>query len=150
MTNIHPDAKDIAREVVGRVVSRELVLFDQVWDDFLDDPNLSRPVGGVGRVGGPHRGGFEDLGLTLLTTIIIPVVVRVISDKTGKVLDDIIRRIREVATGKETQPPSATLDEKQIRQIAAAIFEVQKSHETESKHGESATPASEAPAVGRG
>ncbi len=147
VTEIPPYARDLARTVVIQAAPKELVLFDQIWDDFLGDPDLSRPVGEAGHAEGPHGGGFGDLGMILLSTIIIPVVVRVISDKSSKALDVVIQHVRDVSTPKKANHSTPALDDRQIRQIAEVILKVLQSHEPDANHGESTRPGPDAKAA---
>jgi hypothetical protein len=131
MATVPSNARDLALTVVERFVPAEGAVFDQMWEDFLEDPDETRPVGSEQPVELPHGSGFADAGNYLWSVVIIPVVVAVAKDKLGKAVDVIIEYVRNLMSPKKKAPPP--VGDEQIRKLAAIMVEVFDEHAKRSR-----------------
>lgn len=135
MAAIPATAYAVARETVERFAPSELVRFQAMWEDFGDDPDVSRPFGWTRPKDRPQAGGFEDTQHFLWTMIVIPVAVALTKDVVKKGIEVIVKRIWDLFAKK--QPPLA-VNEETVRKLAGVIQEVLEKHGNEPEAAKSA------------
>ncbi|WP_165742208.1 hypothetical protein [Candidatus Thiosymbion oneisti] len=104
----------LAKKAVEQVEPSELPLFDQVWQDFEDDPE--QPIAGADPASRIY--GFGGVGeLPFVSALIIPIVVHFLGSAAEKGVDWLVNKIKEDQKGAK----DIKLSEEQIRKIAEVL-----------------------------
>lgn len=117
-------AKIVAQNVIQQIAQDEVDMFDMLWDEYERQPDA--PLAAAASAEHRHGFGAAEVGMFVLSTIVIPVVVEVLKHAAKRSYDDVAAQLKKRSQGKLSDVDAG-------RAAAAIIAEAEKQGERDVK-----------------